>query len=79
MLQIAPVKLGFKLVPASNSNVMDNINSITSELLFSSIPDPPKHANIISKADSGSSNNYWSTEDLLVIADINDIYNGPTV
>ena len=79
MSQIAPVKLGFKLVPASNSNVMDNINYITSGLLRSSTIDPPNHTNIIAKVDSGASNNYWCTEDLPVLTDITDISNVPIV
>ena len=58
------------LVPASNTNVVENKTSYTSELLCSTIIDPPQHANIIEKYDSGTSKNYWRTEDQLVLTDI---------
>ena len=67
------------LVPASNSNVTDNTTSITSELLCRSIIDPTNHATIISKPDSGASNNYWNTEDIIFPTDITDISNGHTL
>ena len=66
-------------VPSSNSNLTDNITYIISELLCSFIINPPNNATIISKSDSGGSNNYWGTEYLIFIIDINDIYNGPIV
>ena len=58
---------------------MDNISSITSELLCSSTVDSPNNTTIISKSYSDESNNYWRTEDIPVITDITDISNGPTV
>ena len=49
------------------------------ELLCSSIIDPPKHATIIVKYYSVVSNNYQRTEDQLVLTDIKDTHNWPTV
>ena len=53
--------------------------SSTSELLCICIVDPPQHTTIIEKYDSGVSNNYWCTEEMLVLTNIKDTHNGPTV
>ena len=66
-------------VPASNSNVTDNINYITSEILCTSTIDLPNHTNIIAKSDISASNNYWRTKYLPVLTDITDTSNGSTV
>ena len=58
---------------------MDNINSITPELLCSSTIDPPNKTTIIEKSDSGASNNYWCTEDIPVLTGITDKSNMPIV
>ena len=67
------------MVPYSNYNVIDNITSLTSELLCSYIIEPPKNATITTKEDSGASNNYWRTEDQLVLTDKNDTSNRSTI
>ena len=67
------------MVSAINSHVIDHKTSFTLETLCSSILDPTKHANIIVKADSGASNNYWRTEYHLFLTDINYTHNGSTV
>ena len=67
------------LVPTSNPNLVDNKTSYTSELLCSSIVDPPQHVTMIEKTDSGASNNYWCTEDQLFLTDIKDTQIVPTV
>ena len=41
--------------------------------------DPPQNATTIGKSDSGASNNYWRTEDMLVLINIKDTHNGLTV
>ena len=46
------------------------------ELLCNSIVDPPQHATTIEKSDSGESNDYWRTEDQLVLTDKKEIHNG---
>ena len=66
-------------VPVSNPSIVENKTFYTSELLCSSTVDPPQHATIISKDDSGTSNNYWRTEEQLVLTDIEDTHNGPIV
>ena len=66
-------------IPASKTNVKESKTSYTPELLCSSIVDPPEHANIIAKYDSGASNNYWRTEDMLVLSNIKDTRDVPTV
>ena len=67
------------MVSTSNSNVTDNINSITSEILCRSTIEPPNNTTIIAKEDSDASNNYWCNEDIPVLADITDVHNRPTV
>ena len=66
-------------VPTSKTNAEETKTSYTSELLCSYIVDPPQHATIISKYDSGASNNYCHTEEMLVLTNIKDTCNGPTV
>ena len=66
-------------IPASKNNVKEAKTSYTSEFLCSSIVGPPQHATIIAKADSGVSNNYWRTEDILVLTDLKDTRDGSTV
>ena len=66
-------------LPVSYPNIEENKTSYTSELLCSSIVDPPQQATIIEKSNSGASNNYCCTEDWLVMTDIKDTHNGPTV
>ena len=67
------------LIPASQPNVKEIKTSYKSELIFRFIVDPPQHATSIEKYGSGASNNYWRTEDILVITNINNTHNGPTV
>ena len=67
------------LVPASESNVKEAKTYYTYELLCSSILYLPQHATIIAKSDSGASNNYWITEDMLVNTNLKDTCDGPTV
>ena len=71
--------LQVRSVLTSNSNVTDDINSITPELLCSSNIYPPNKSNNFETSDIDASNNYWRTEDIPVLADIADISNGPTV
>ena len=66
-------------IPASKHNAKETKTSYTSELLCSSIVEPPQHATIIAKSDSGGSNNYWRTEDILVLTNIKDTHNVPEV
>ena len=66
-------------MPESKTNEKKAKTSYTSELLCSSIVDPPQHANIIEKYDSGTSNNHWHTEDMLVLTNIKQTRNGPTL
>ena len=66
-------------IPASKANVEETKPSNTSELLCSSIVDPPQHATIIAKADSGASNNYWQNEDMKVLTNVKNARDGPTV
>ena len=51
-------------------NVKETKTYYTSALLCSSIADPPQHATIITKTDSGASNNYWRTEDMVVLSNL---------
>ena len=71
--------LQVRSVHASKSNVIGNINSLKQELLYNSTIDLPTNATVISEADSGELNNYWHTEYQLVIMDITDTSNGPTL
>ena len=57
-------------IPASKTNAKEAKTAYTSELLCRSIVDPPQHATIILKSDSGVSNNYWCTEDMLVLTNL---------
>ena len=57
-------------IPANKNNVEEIKQYNTSELLFSSIVDPPQHATIIAKSDSGASNNYKQTEDMTVLTNV---------
>ena len=66
-------------VTGINYNVVENKTFFTSELLYSSIIDPPKNATIIEKSDSGASNIYWHTKYQLVLKYVKDTYNWPTV
>ena len=66
-------------IPASKNNVKKAKTYHTSEFLCSSIASPPQHATIITTYDSGASNNYWNTEDMLVITNLKDTRDGPTV
>ena len=66
-------------MPASKINVKEAKTSYTSELLCSSIADPPQHKTIILKSDSGVSNNYWRTSDILVITNLKETRDGPTI
>ena len=66
-------------IPASKTNVKEDKTSYTYELLCSSIVDPPQHTTIIAKSDSGVSNNYWRTEDVLVPSNLKDTLDRPTV
>ena len=67
------------MVPESKPDLVENKASYASEILCSSTVDPPQHATIIEKADSGASNSYRRNEEQLVLTDINDTHNGPTV
>ena len=49
-----------------------------SELLCSCIVDPPQHAMIIEKSDSGASDNYWGTEDMKLLTNVRNTRYGPT-
>ena len=66
-------------IPTSKTHVEEIKPSNTSELLCSSIGDPPQHATIISKYDCGVSNNYWQTEDMTVLTNVKNTRDGPTV
>ena len=61
-------------MPESKTNEKKAKTSYTSELLCSSIIYPPQHATIIAKDDSGASNNYWFTEDMLVLTNLKDTH-----
>ena len=63
----------------STPNEVENITSYIQELLCSFTVDPLQHKTIIAKDNSGAFNIYWSTEDQLVLKDINDTQNKPTV
>ena len=67
------------LIPASKTNEKEAKTSYISELLCSSIVDPPQHVTIIAKADSGVSNNYCCTEDMLLLTNLKDTRDVPTV
>ena len=66
-------------IPASKTNAKENKTYYTSELLYRSIVDPPQHATIIGKYYSGESNNYWRTEDMLLLTNLRDTHDGLTV
>ena len=66
-------------MPANKTNVDEIKKSNTSELLWSSIVDPPKPATIISKAGRVVSNNYWQTEYMTVFTNVKRTRDGPTV
>ena len=67
------------MIPASKTNVEETKTSNTCGLLCISIVNPPKHATIILKYNRGAPNNYWCTEDMLVLPNINDNSNGSKV
>ena len=70
--------LQVRSIYASKTNTEEIKPSNTSELLCISIVDPPQHARIIEKSDSGASNNYWRTEYMTVITNVKNIRDGPT-
>ena len=51
----------------------------TEKLTSLSIVDAAQYATIITKTNSGASNNYWCTEDQLVLTEIKVTHNEPTV
>ena len=55
------------------------MNSITPALLCSSTIYPHNNTTMVTKSDSVASNNYWSTEDINVIADKTDTSNVTTI
>ena len=59
-------------MPGSKTNEKEAKTSYISELLCSSIVDPPQHITIIAKADSGVSNNYCCTEDMLLLTNLKE-------
>ena len=67
------------LIPASKTNIKEAKTYYTYELLCISIVDPPQHATIVVKSDSGASDNYWCTEDTLVLTNLKYNRDGPTV
>ena len=67
------------LIPTSKTNVKETKTSFTSELLCSSIKDPPQQKTIVARSDSGTSNNYLQTEDMLVLTNIKEPPDVPTV
>ena len=65
-------------IPSKKTNVKEAKTYYTYELLCSFIVYPPQQSTIISKSDSGTSNKYWCTEDMLVLLDLKDTPDGPT-
>ena len=61
------------------TNVKQSKTSYTYEILCGSIVDTHQHTNVIAKYDSGTSNNYWRTENMLVLINLKDNRGGPTV
>ena len=67
------------MIPDNETNVEETKHSNTSDLLCRSIVNPPQHATIIAKEDSGVSNNYWRTEDMTVLTNLKKTRDGPTL
>ena len=66
-------------IPESKPDVEEIKTYYTEELLCRSIIDTPQHATMIYKSDSGASNHLWRMENMLVLTNIKDIRNGPTL
>ena len=60
------------MVPASKPNLVLKKTSYTLELLCSSTVDPHQNATIITKVDSGATNNDWRTEYQIFLTDIKE-------
>ena len=66
-------------IPDNKTNVEEIKQYNTSELLCSSIVDPPQHATTIEKSVSGASINPWQYKYMSVLTNVKNIRDGPTV
>ena len=66
--ETAPGRSGQYLLIRTNVEEIKQYNK--SELLCSTIIDPPQHATINAKTDNGASNNYWITEEMKILTNV---------